>query len=171
LIGAAKLLCSRHHRSAFSGTLSRRAGLRIFFVIMRFIQDSFTGNSIRAYSDGEVTINDRTISQSVVITPDSIRLWEPRSIDELTTQHIERLCELEPEIVIIGTGRQLSFPPPALTAALQVRGIGVEVMAHGAACRTFNILLAEDRRVVAALMMEPSTVQEHRPWRDSGNNK
>ena len=122
---------------------------------MRFTQDSFAGNSIRAYSDGEVTVNDRTISRSVVITPDSIHPWEPRNIDELTAAHIERLRELDPEIVIIGTGRQLSFPPPALTAALQVQGIGVEVMAHDAACRTFNVLLSEDRRVVVALMMNP----------------
>jgi len=125
---------------------------------MRFTQDAFAGNSIRAYGDGEITINDKTISQSVVITPDSIRPWEPRSIDELTVTHIERLCELDPEVVIIGTGRRLTFPPPALTAALQARGIGVEVMAHDAACRTYNILLAEDRRVVAALMMNPTTV-------------
>jgi uncharacterized protein len=82
-------------------------------------------------------------------------LWEPRSVDELTAAHIDRLAGFDPEIVIIGTGRQLSFPPLALTAALQVRGIGVEIMAHDAACRTFNILLAEDRRVLAALMMGP----------------
>ncbi len=83
-------------------------------------------------------------------------MWEPRSIDELTAVHIDRLVGFDPEIVIIGTGRQLRFPPLALTAALQVRGIGVEVMAHDAACRTFNILLAEDRRVLAALMMGSS---------------
>jgi uncharacterized protein len=121
---------------------------------MRFSQDSFAINSIRAYGDGEITINDNTIAQSVVITVDSIQLWEPRSIDELTAGHIERLGELDPEIVIIGTGKQLTFPSPAVTAALLVRGIGVEIMAHDAACRTFNILLAEDRRVVAALMMD-----------------
>jgi uncharacterized protein len=123
---------------------------------MRFTQDSFASNSIRAYRDGEITINDKIISQSVVITPDSIRLWEPRSIEELTTVHIDQLAELEPEIVLIGTGKQLLFPSLALTATLQIRGIGVEVMTHDAACRTFNILLAEDRRVLAALMMNPS---------------
>jgi uncharacterized protein len=131
------------------------AGLRIVS-FMRFIQDSFAGNTIRAYSDGEITINDRRIAQSVVITADSIQLWEPRSIDELTAVHIDRLAGFDPEIVIIGTGRQLRFPPLALTAALQVRGIGVEIMAHDAACRTFNILLAEDRRVLAALLMGSS---------------
>lgn len=120
---------------------------------MRFSQDSFAINSIRAYGDGEITISDKTISQSVVITADSIQLWEPRSIDELSAGHIDRLGEFDPEIVIIGTGKVLTFPSPAVTAGLQVRGIGVEIMAHDAACRTFNILLAEDRRVVVALMM------------------
>jgi uncharacterized protein len=120
---------------------------------MRFSQDSFAINSIRAYDDGEITISDKTISQSVVITAESIQLWEPRSIDELTAGHLERLGEFDPEIVIIGTGKVLTFPSPAVTAGLQIRGIGVEIMAHDAACRTFNILLAEDRRVLAALMM------------------
>ena len=120
---------------------------------MRFSQDSFAINSIRAYGDGEITIGDKTISQSVVITADSIQLWKPRSIEELTAGQIEQLGELDPEIVIIGTGTNLSFPPQSVTAGLQVRGIGVEIMAHAAACRTFNILLAEDRQVVAALMM------------------
>ncbi|MEN8205406.1 MAG: Mth938-like domain-containing protein [Pseudomonadota bacterium] len=127
-------------------------GLRIF-TGMRFTQDSFAINSIRAYSDGEITINEKTITQSVVITPDSIQPWAPRRIEELIPAHINRLLELDPELVIIGTGKVLTFPPPALTVTLQARGIGVEIMAHDAACRTFNVLLAEDRRVVAALMM------------------
>jgi uncharacterized protein len=135
--------------------------LRIF-TGMRFSQDSFAINSIRAYSDGEITVNDKTISQSVVITPDSILPWEPCSIAELTAEHIDRLGELDPELVIISTGKTLTFPPPALTAALLTRGIGVEIMAHDAACRTFNVLLAEDRRVIVALMMNPTNLWERR---------
>ena len=67
--------------------------------------------------------------------------------------HCRQLGELGPEVVIIGTGKTLTFPPPQLTVGLQSQGIGVEIMAHDAACRTFNILLAEDRRVIAALIM------------------
>jgi len=133
---------------------------------MRFAQDSFAINSIRAYSDGEITVNDKTFSQSVVITPDRILPWEPRSIGELTPEHISRLSEFDPELVIIGTGKVLTFPPPALTVALQTRGIGVEIMAHDAACRTFNVLLAEDRRVVVALMINTTSRQERHPRRD-----
>ena len=120
---------------------------------MRFSQDSFAVNSIRAYRDGEILVNDQTISYSVVITPDAIQEWGPGSVDELTQQHFSQLGELRPEIVILGTGRQLRFPPPPLSIELQTQGIGVEVMATDAACRTFNVLLAEDRRVVAALII------------------
>ena len=120
---------------------------------MRFAQDSFASNSIRAYSDGEISLNDKVINHSVIITPDLVQRWEPRQIEELTAGHCRQLGELNPEVVIIGTGKTLKFPPPQLTVGLQSRGIGVEIMAHDAACRTFNILLAEDRRVIVALIM------------------
>ena len=125
---------------------------------MRFAQDSFATNSIRAYSDGEISVNEKTINRSVILTPDLIQPWEPQHIDELTADHCRQLGELNPEIVIIGTGKTLKFPPPQLTVDLQTQGIGVEIMAHDAACRTFNILLAEDRRVLAALIIEATVV-------------
>ena len=145
-------LCNRPERAPILLHLRHSGGLRIF-TGMRFAQDSFAINSIRAYNDGKITVNEKTISQSVVITPDGNQPWGPRSIEELTPEHINQLCELDPELVIIGTGKALTLPPPALTVALQIRGIGVEIMAHGAACRTFNVLLAEDRRVIVALIM------------------
>jgi len=120
---------------------------------MQFSQDSFASNSIRAYSDGEISVNEKTINRSVIITADVIQLWEPAHIDELTAKHCEIIAGFNPEIIIIGTGKRLQFPAPAVIAGLQTQGIGVEIMAHGAACRTFNILLGEDRRVVAALLM------------------
>jgi len=126
---------------------------------MRFAQDSFATNSIRAYSDGEISVNDKTINHSVILTPDLIQRWEPRHIDELTAEHCRQLGEFNPEVIIIGTGKILKFPPPRLTVDLQARGIGVEIMAHDAACRTFNILLAEDRRVVVALIMGAAAEQ------------
>jgi len=120
---------------------------------MRFSQDSLATHSIRAYRDGEILVNDQRIAHSVVITADVIQAWEPGSVEELTAQHFTQLGELQPEIVILGTGSRLRFPPPRLCVTLQARGIGVEVMATDAACRTFNVLLAEDRRVLAALII------------------
>jgi uncharacterized protein len=120
---------------------------------MRFSQDSFATNSIRAYSDGEISVNEKIINRSVIITADVIQLWEPAHIDELTAEHCEIIAGFNPEIVIIGTGKRLHFPAPPVIAGLQTQSIGVEIMAHGAACRTFNILLGEDRRVVVGLLM------------------
>ena len=125
---------------------------------MRFAQDSFATNSIRAYGDGEISVNEKVINHSVIITPDIIQLWEPAHIDELTVEHCAEIGDFKPEVVIIGTGRKLQFPAAAVIAGLQTRGIGVEIMAHDAACRTFNILLGEDRRVVAGLLMDATTV-------------
>ena len=123
---------------------------------MRFSQDSFASNSIRAYSDGEISVNEKIINRSVIISADVIQLWEPASIDQLTAAHCEIISEFNPEVVIIGTGKRLQFPVASVIAGLQTQGIGVEIMAHDAACRTFNILLAEDRRVVVALLMGTS---------------
>jgi uncharacterized protein len=120
---------------------------------MHFSQDSFASNTIRAYSDGEISVNEKNINRSVIITADVIQLWEPAHIDDLTAQHCETIAGFNPEVVIIGTGKRLQFPAAPVIAGLQIQGIGVEIMAHGAACRTFNILLGEDRKVVAALLM------------------
>ena len=120
---------------------------------MRFAEDSRASNTIRAYAAGEIIVNDTRIVQSVIITPDEVHHWAAHSFDKLQARHLEPVIDLQPEVVILGTGMQLRFPRPDITAGLQTRGIGVEIMATDAACRTFNILLAEERRVVAALIL------------------
>jgi len=120
---------------------------------MRFSQDSAATHSIRAYSDAEIIINDKSIRHSVIVTPDTIQPWAPRSLDELESAHFAAFEAWQPEVVLIGTGTQLRFPPPHYAVELLARGIGVEIMANDAACRTFNILLAEDRRVLLALLL------------------
>jgi uncharacterized protein len=121
---------------------------------MRFAQDSLTGNIIRGYAAGQVTINDEVIVTSVVVTPDRIiRDWLPHTFGDLERRHIARLEELQPEIIVLGTGLRLHFPDAEFTAGFLSRGIGVEIMDTNAACRTYNILLSEGRGVVAALLM------------------
>ncbi|MGB5607447.1 MAG: Mth938-like domain-containing protein [Gammaproteobacteria bacterium] len=121
---------------------------------MRFAQDTFAVNSIRDYGRGKITLGDRIITRSAVITADAVMEdWPPQSMAELTAAHLQQLHALHPEIVLLGTGATLQFPPPEIRLGLQAEGIGLEIMATDAACRTFNILLAEERRVVAALMM------------------
>ena len=121
---------------------------------MRFAQDSLAGNIIRAYAAGQVTVNDEVIVTSVIVTPDRIiRDWLPRTFGDLELRHIARLEELQPEIIVLGTGLSLRFPDAEFTAGFLSRGIGVEIMDTNAACRTYNILLSEGRRVVAALLI------------------
>jgi uncharacterized protein len=121
---------------------------------MRFAQDSLVGNIIRAYAAGQVTVNDEIIVTSVIITPERIiRDWLPHTFGELEPRHFARLEELQPEIIVLGTGPRLQFPDAEATAGFLSQGIGVEIMDTTAACRTYNILLSEGRRVVAALLM------------------
>lgn len=120
---------------------------------MRFSQDAFATHSIRAYRAGEIIINDTSIRHSVIVTPDAIQPWEPRNLDELQQSHFTAFEAWRPEIVIVGTGVQLRFPPAHFSVDLLARGIGVEIMANDAACRTFNILLSEDRQVLLALLL------------------
>ena len=120
---------------------------------MRFSQDATAGHTILAYHEGEIVINDRSIRHSVIVTPDTIQPWGPRSLDELEQSHFAEFKAWHPEVVLVGTGRQLRFPPPHYSIDLLALGIGVEIMANDAACRTFNILLGEDRKVLLALLL------------------
>jgi uncharacterized protein len=80
--------------------------------------------------------------------------WPPATLDDLVASHLEPIFELRPELVLFGTGPRQRFAPAVIRAAFAARGIGVESMDLGAACRTFNILVQEERRVAAALFLK-----------------
>jgi uncharacterized protein len=109
-------------------------------------------NTITAYGEGYVMVNGERRETSVVVLPDRLEEWSARSFAELSAADFEFLQELQAEIVLLGTGPRQRFPHPRLTAALARAGIGLEVMDVQAACRTYNILVAEERRVAAALL-------------------
>jgi uncharacterized protein len=120
------------------------------------LKPDFTGtaNAIRAYNQGYIIVNNQSIRQSVIVTPERIITdWPPQCFAELQAAHLEWLFELQPEIVLLGTGARQQFPHPRLTYPLLNRGIGVEVMDTAAACRTYNFIMAEGRQVAAALLM------------------
>ncbi len=122
---------------------------------MRFSQEQPEGNTISAYAPGEITINEQVIRTSVIVTSERVITdWLPERFEELDPSHLARLEELTPEIIVIGTGTTLRFPDPHYTARFLTQGIGVEVMNTHAACRTYNILLSEDRNVIAVLLIE-----------------
>ena len=112
-------------------------------------------NSISAYRPGGVTIKGVEYQRSLMVDAEVlIDDWPVPSIDALDRERLAQALALEPEVLLLGTGLRLRFPEPSLYAAVAGAGIGFEVMDTAAACRTFNILLAEDRRVVAALILE-----------------
>lgn len=82
-----------------------------------------------------------------------IEEWPPKTFAELAPEHLEAILALKPELVLLGTGLTQRFPPSAIRSAFTSQGVGLEVMDLGAACRTFNILVQEERRVVAALFL------------------
>ncbi|MFA7388537.1 MAG: Mth938-like domain-containing protein [Thiohalobacteraceae bacterium] len=122
---------------------------------MRFAEDDNTGQfQIRAYGIGQIQVNEEVFTQSLVLSAETLlRDWPPQRFEDLSAEHLQAAVELDPEILILGTGAQIRFPHPGVTADLQARGIGVEIMDTAAACRTFNVLVGERRRVAAALLM------------------
>jgi uncharacterized protein len=121
---------------------------------MRFTQDSTSGvNLIRAYRAGEIRINEALYHDAVILSATAI-LTEPglRRVGDLGAEQRARILELDPELVLLGTGQRQIFPDPSFGAQFLRSGIGFEVMDTGAACRTFNVLVAEQRRVVAVLL-------------------
>ncbi|HET7060610.1 MAG TPA: Mth938-like domain-containing protein [Nitrosospira sp.] len=112
-------------------------------------QNLFTG-----YGAGYVLVNHVRYEHDVIVTPDRIiENWGAEGFDQLTPEDFRFLLSLHPELVLFGSGPILRFPHPRLTRALLESGIGIEVMDTSAACRTYNILMAEGRRVVAALLI------------------
>lgn len=109
---------------------------------------------IDAYQSGLISINGDHYTSSLIISPGKvIPDWPPSAFTDLASQHIEQIIQLNPEIIILGTGQQLYFPAPELIAGIFELGIGFEVMDTGAACRCYNLLVSEKRNVAAALIM------------------
>ncbi|MEJ2509643.1 MAG: Mth938-like domain-containing protein, partial [Gammaproteobacteria bacterium] len=104
--------------------------------------------------DGPSVHGLETVTTSLILTPTQMLTeWPPERFEDVSPEHFDDVVALEPEVVIFGSGQRLRFPPSAISQRLTARGIGIEVMDTAAACRTFNILMAEGRQVVAALLM------------------
>lgn len=111
-------------------------------------------NTFTGYGEGWVKINDERVGKSVVVLPGRIIAdWPATNFESLTADHLAALTGLGCEIVLLGTGTQLRFPRPEILRPLIDAGVGVEVMDVQAACRTYNILMAEERKVAAALLL------------------
>lgn len=123
---------------------------------MKFTRDARTDvNLVRGYGSGAVRVGDRVVSKHCILAADAlITEWDaPRATDELSAEHLEPVFELKPELVLLGTGDTQRFPNARVREAFAARGIALEAMDLGAACRTYNILVQEERRVVALLFV------------------
>ncbi len=122
---------------------------------MKFTLEPALGtNLIRGYSAAEIRIGEHSVHGSCIVTAERlITDWEPQTFAELSPAHLEAILALAPELVLLGTGATQRFAPPAVRAALAEHGVGLEAMQLGAACRTFNVLVQEERRVAAALFL------------------
>ncbi len=113
-------------------------------------------HSIRQVTEDSVLIDDRRYESSLIV---GARLLEPdwpvHSLEDLDAAALAPLLDREPELVILGFGTRQAFPAPEVQKEFLTRGIGVECMTLGAACRTFNVLMSENRRALAGLILPP----------------
>ena len=119
---------------------------------MQLTRDSNAPHFIRAYEPGRVRITDRWIAGNVIVGAEHIvEGWTSVAPSALSVADLAPALALEPTILLVGTGTERTLPDVELMAALATRSVGLEIMSTPAACRTFNVLLQEQRRVVAAL--------------------
>jgi len=125
---------------------------------MKLQPDRFDTLAITGHGPGWVAVNGEQVAHSLVVSARGDRLdWHCDRFEALTPEHFEQLLALRPELVVFGSGERLRFPAPALLRSLVEHHIGVETMDTRAACRTYNILAGEGRRVVVALLIEAGT--------------
>lgn len=123
---------------------------------MKFHLSNNPGQNIfTALGAGYVQVNGQRFEQPVIVTPEQVLGdWPARSFATLTEADFGHFLALQPEVLLLGTGSQHHFAHPQLYRALTAAGIGVECMSTPAACRTYNILMSEDRKVVAGILFD-----------------
>ena len=115
--------------------------------------------TVTGYEDDWVEINAKRFAHSLVVLPESTpQPWKVDAFEDLQSSDFDILASLKPDLVILGTGKKQRFASPRLTANLMSQRIGVECMDNQAACRTYNILMAEGRKVALAVILPRQTV-------------
>lgn len=122
---------------------------------MKFAEDHNSAlYKISGYDQKSIGINGVPHEKSLVLAPnDLISNWEPDDFEALTAEHLDVFYQLNPEIILLGTGETQRFPRKDILRRFAKGQIGFEIMDTQAACRTFNILMAEGRNVVAGLFL------------------
>jgi uncharacterized protein len=113
--------------------------------------------TVTGYDDQGVEINAARFDFSLIVMPEMApRTWPVASFEALSEASFEQIAQETPDVVILGTGARQRFVHPRLIASLSSKRIGVECMDSHAACRTYNILMGEGRKVTLALIIEPA---------------
>lgn len=123
---------------------------------MKFTED-LSGkklNTITGYDLDYFVVSEHKVDSSHIVAPEHLESWPVSNITELTPERVTPLLSLNPEVLIFGTGRNHHFPDKSVLRLLINNGIGYEFMDTMAACRTYNILVGEDRLVVAGLILD-----------------
>ncbi|HWI12906.1 MAG TPA: Mth938-like domain-containing protein [Burkholderiales bacterium] len=120
------------------------------------LQLSHSGNDsyFTSYGDGYVAVSGERYEHHLLLMPGrAVERWSVASFETLASGDFAALLALKPDVVVLGTGAALRFPHPSITGPLTAAGVGIEVMDTRAACRTYNVLLSEDRKVLAAILV------------------
>lgn len=118
------------------------------------LDENQSAYQIRSYQPGSIQVNEKSFTTSLILLPDQLENWAPQSVTDLSAESLAMIVTLKPDILLIGTGEAHVLLSPTIYGELINQGIGVEVMSTGAACRTFNALSSEGRRVAAALLIK-----------------
>lgn len=108
---------------------------------------------IKSYQPGKIKVNDTEYSQSLLLSAHLLKVWEPKTFDELNSNDLDSLLQYQPDLVLLGTGEQLIFPEMRQLRVFYEQRVGIEVMNTLLACHTFNVLMSEGRNVLAALII------------------
>jgi uncharacterized protein len=126
---------------------------------MKFQPDRIDGLAVSAYAPSWLAVNGVRYSHSLLINASGlVQAWPCNYFADIETIHLDLVAPQEAEIVLLGCGKKQIFPGATLTSAFLARGMGLETMNTAAACRTFNILAAEGRKVAAILLLEEPEV-------------
>ena len=120
---------------------------------MKFTVNDSAANLVRSYRPGRLELNSGVYSTSVLLSATRVEPWAVESASGVEAANFEVLLEYRPAVVLVGTGERQVMLSPRLYRSLLEAGIGVEIMATDAAVRTYNVLVTEDRQVLAALVV------------------
>lgn len=109
---------------------------------------------VRGADGAHVLVNERSLTSSCIVAPDALVTdWPVTAVVQLDDATLAALFDLQPDVILLGTGERQAFPPPRVMAAVLQRGVGLEPMANAACARTYNVLAGEGRKVVAAFVL------------------